>query len=144
MDADTRSRPGAALASSPPGHTTSARARVPALDEPAQSNDTARGRAAPRVLSMAALLLVSVALVDLGGVLARSWKPRTCRVHMLTVPVPSQTPLSRRIAAELLRHGLAVELSSRPVGTLEALELVDSPNPIDLALVAGAAHSVRE
>jgi hypothetical protein len=33
MDADTRSRPCAALASSPPGHTPSARVRVPAMDE---------------------------------------------------------------------------------------------------------------
>ena len=113
MDADTRSRPGAALASSPPGHTTSARARVPALDGPAQSNDSARDRAAPRVLSMAALLLVSVALVDLGGVLEAPWKPRTCRVHLhshRSGPEPDPAvPAHRRGVAEARPGRRAVE-----------------------------------
>src|SRR5205814_3231516 len=63
-------------------------------------------------------------------------RPRGLKVHMLTDVVPNQTLLAQRIAAESPRHGLEVELSNRPVGTLEALDLVDSPNPIDHALVA--------
>jgi hypothetical protein len=50
---------------------------------------------------------------------------------------PNRALLAERIAAEARRHGLEVARSSRPHGALEAIELVDEPNPIDLALVPG-------
>lgn len=89
------------------------------------------------MLAMAGMLIASVALVALGGfLLVRTWKPPVLRVHMLTDVLPNQTLLAERIAAEARQHGLHVDLSNRPVGTLEALDLVDSPNPIDHAMVA--------
>ncbi len=97
-----------------------------------------RDRSRPRALPMVALLVASAALVGLGGfVLARGWKPRTYRVNMLTDLIPNRALLARRIASEAKRHRLDVELTGRPVGALEALELVDTPNPINLALVPG-------
>jgi TRAP-type uncharacterized transport system substrate-binding protein len=87
---------------------------------------------------MAAMLLVSLGLVALGGtILARSWKPRTLKVHMLTDLALNQALVGQQIAAHSRRHGLEIELTKRPVGAFDALELVDTPNPIDLALVAG-------
>jgi hypothetical protein len=61
----------------------------------------------------------------------------TYRVNMLIDLEPNRALLAERITAEARRHGLEVALSSRPYGSLEGIELVDEPNPIDLALVPG-------
>jgi TRAP-type uncharacterized transport system substrate-binding protein len=88
---------------------------------------------------MAELLLLGLTLsVGCGGVLLfRSWGPRTYHVNMLIDLDPNRALLAERIAKEALPRGLEVELSSRPYGSLDAIELVDQPNPIDLALVPG-------
>jgi hypothetical protein len=108
------------------------------MDQPLPAGPPSRDRSAPGRLSMAAMLLVSLGLVALGGtILVRSWKPRTLKVHMLTDLALNQALVGKQIAAHSRRHGLEIELTNRPVGAFEALELVDTPNPIDLALVAG-------
>ena len=97
-----------------------------------------RDRSAPRLLVMAGMLLASFGLVALGGfILARSWKPRVVKVRMLTDLALNQALLGKRIAAQSRRHGLEIELSSRPAGALEALDLVDAGRALDVALVAG-------
>jgi TRAP-type uncharacterized transport system substrate-binding protein len=101
-----------------------------------------RGRRARRPLAglllMAELLLLGLALAGVGGwLLVRSWRTHTYRVNMLVDVDPNRALLARRIAAEAKRHALDVELSTRAFGSLEAIELVDEPNPIDLALVPG-------
>ncbi len=87
---------------------------------------------------MAEFLLLGVVLTAIGSWWwLRSWGNRTYQVHMLIDIDPNRALLAQRIAAEARRHHLNVELSSQPVGSLEAIELVDLPNPIDLALVPG-------
>jgi len=114
------------------------------MDERYRHRQPARDRTVPRLLAMAATLFASVGLVALGGfLLVRSWSPHTLKVHMLVDVVPNQALIAQRIAAESGRHGLLVELTNRPVGSLEALELVDTPNPINHALVAGGV-SLRD
>jgi hypothetical protein len=70
-------------------------------------------------------------------VLARAWRPRTCHVKMLVDLIPNSAVLARNIAAVGREHGLEVDLSGRPLGSLEAIELIDQPNPSDMALVPG-------
>jgi TRAP-type uncharacterized transport system substrate-binding protein len=78
-----------------------------------------------------------VALVALGGFLvARSWKPRMLTLEMLTDIMPNQALMAQEIAQDAPRHGLKVALSHRPVGALEAMDEVDQPDGIDVALVA--------
>jgi hypothetical protein len=89
--------------------------------------------------SLATLLLVSVALFGFGvRQLVHLGRPATYRLSMLTDPEPNRQVFARRIAAEARRRGLVIELSPRVYPSLEALRLVDAPNPIDLALVPGA------
>ena len=89
-------------------------------------------------LRMTELLVLGLALALIGGVLlVRPWERRTYRLHMLVDLDPNRALLAERIAKESLRHGLHIELSSQPYGSLDAIELVDLPNPIDLALVPG-------
>jgi hypothetical protein len=86
--------------------------------------------------SLAALLLISVALFVFGvRQLVHLGQPATYRLNMLVDTEPNRQVLARRIAAEARRHGLVIELSSRAYPTLEALRLVNEPNPIDMALV---------
>jgi TRAP-type uncharacterized transport system substrate-binding protein len=87
---------------------------------------------------MLELLLLGLALIAGGGLLLlRPWEPRTYRVNMLVDLDPNRALLAERIARDAPRHGLEVSLSSQPYGSLDAIELVDQPNPIDLALVPG-------
>jgi hypothetical protein len=87
---------------------------------------------------MAELTLLGVVLIAIAGcLLMRPWGARTRHVNMLTDIDPNRAVLGERIAAEARRHGLAIALSSQPCGSLEAIDLVDLPNPIDLALVPG-------
>src|SRR5947209_18697844 len=89
-----------------------------------------------RLASLATLLLVSVALLGFGvRQLVRLGRPATYRLNMLVDTEPNRQVLARRIAAEARRRGLVIELSSRAYPSLEALKLVNAPNPIDLALV---------
>jgi TRAP-type uncharacterized transport system substrate-binding protein len=83
------------------------------------------------------LLLVGVPLLVVGVLLWASWTPRSYKVHMLIDLDPNRALVAKRIAREAPRHGLEVELSTKPYGALDAIELVDLPNPIDLALVPG-------
>jgi TRAP-type uncharacterized transport system substrate-binding protein len=69
--------------------------------------------------------------------LARSSRPRTHRVHMLTDLVPLRKAMAEQIRAEASRRGLDLVLSSKQYGALEALKEVDAPNDIKLALIPG-------
>jgi hypothetical protein len=87
---------------------------------------------------LATLLLVSIALFGFGvRQLVHLGRPTTYRLNMLTDPEPNRQVLARRIAAEARKRGLVIELAPRVYPSLEALELVNAPNPIDLALVPG-------
>jgi TRAP-type uncharacterized transport system substrate-binding protein len=84
------------------------------------------------------MLLASLGLIGVGGwLMAHAMRPVSYRVNMLTDDVPNRFLLARRIAESATRHGLDVQLSSRSYGAIEALDLVDRPNPIDLAMVPG-------
>jgi TRAP-type uncharacterized transport system substrate-binding protein len=97
-----------------------------------------RDRPAPRWIAMAAMLLASFGMVVLGGfLLVRTWKPKTLKLQMLTDKALNQALMGKQIAANGRRHGLEVNLSERPAGALEALELIDLPDGVDIALVAG-------
>jgi hypothetical protein len=86
--------------------------------------------------SLATLLVVSVALFVFGAhQLLHLGRPATYRLNMLVDTEPNRQVLARRIAAEARKHGLVIELSSRTYPSLEALRLVNEPNPIDMALV---------
>src|SRR5262249_41600065 len=90
------------------------------------------------LLGRALLPFVGLALVAAGcWLLLHSRAASTSRVNMLIDLEPNRALLAERVAAEARRHGLEVALSSRPHGALEAIELVEEPNPIDLALVPG-------
>lgn len=92
----------------------------------------------PRRLTMLLLPLVGVGLLGFSMVLAvRSWRPRTYSLNMVVDQVINRRLLAERIAANTQRHGVTVTLSSKTFAALESLDLVDSPNPIDIALVAG-------
>jgi TRAP-type uncharacterized transport system substrate-binding protein len=110
-----------------------------AMNEPITAvGQPPRDRSAPRWIAMAAMLLASFGMVALGGfLLIRTWKPRTLKLELLTDLALNQALMGKQIAANARWHGLEVELTSRPAGALEALEMVDGPNPIDIALVAG-------
>jgi X-X-X-Leu-X-X-Gly heptad repeat protein len=98
-------------------------------------------RPAPRRRSLwwrlGAPVLVVLFLLVIGAWVYRSWGPRTCKMHMLVDFDPNRALVAERLAREARRHGLEIELSNHLYGALEAIELVDSPNPIDLALVSG-------
>ncbi len=84
------------------------------------------------------ILLLGLGLLGVGSVLLwHPWGSRTYHVHMLVDLDPNRALLAERIQKTALRHGLDVELSSEPYGSLKTMELVDEPNPIDLGLVSG-------
>jgi hypothetical protein len=86
--------------------------------------------------SLAALLLVSVALLGFGlRQLLHLGRPATYRLNALMDTEPNRQVLARRIAAEARRRGLVIELSPRVYPSLESLRLVNAPNAIDLAAV---------
>src|SRR4051794_22799307 len=89
-----------------------------------------------RLASLAALLLVSVALLGFGvRQLVHLGRPATYRLNMLVDTEPNRQVLARRIAAVARRRGLVLELSPRAHPSLESLKLVNAANPIDLAFV---------
>ena len=88
------------------------------------------------LISLAALLLASVALLGFGvRQLLHLGRPATYRLNMLMDTEPNRQVLARRIAAEARKRGLVLELSPHAHPSLESLKLVDATNPIDLALV---------
>jgi TRAP-type uncharacterized transport system substrate-binding protein len=95
-------------------------------------------RSFTRWLAMLTMLVVSAALIALAAVLLfRTTKQKSYRVHMLTDLIPYRRLLAKRIAEEARLHGLEVELTSNSYGSLEAIDLIDRPNDIDIALVPG-------
>src|SRR5262245_19239659 len=89
-----------------------------------------------RLTSLATLLLVSLALFGFGvRQLVHLGRPATYRLNRLVDTEPNRQVLARRIAAEARKRGLVIELSSRVYPSLESLNLVNAPNPIDLVLV---------
>jgi hypothetical protein len=98
-----------------------------------------QGRRKLRVValaSLATLLLASAALFGFGvHQLVHLGRPATYRLNMVVDTEPNRQVLARRIAAEARKRGLVIELSAREYPSLEGLELVNEPNPIDMALV---------
>jgi hypothetical protein len=101
----------------------------------------ARGRSIRHLVFMAALLVGGTALAVGGIVLLRPGAPRAHALHMLVDLDPNRAMLAERLAAEARQKGVTVTLSNRAYGALEAIDLVDSPNPIDLALVPGGVSA---
>lgn len=87
------------------------------------------------------LLLIGVPVLLIGVWVYRSWAPRTYKAKMLVDLDPNRALVAERLKKEASRHGLEVELQPDPKGALEAIDLVDKPNPIDLALVPGGVAS---
>jgi TRAP-type uncharacterized transport system substrate-binding protein len=83
------------------------------------------------------VLVVGVALAGIGWWVWRSYTPRTYSVNMLVDLDPNRELVAKRLQHEAKRFHVEVELSPKPYGALEAIDLVDKPNPIDLALVPG-------
>jgi TRAP-type uncharacterized transport system substrate-binding protein len=83
------------------------------------------------------LVLIGVPLVVIGVWVWRSYAPRTCKVNMLVDLDPNRALVAERLKKEADRYGLKVELSTESYGALDAIALVDEPNPIDIALVPG-------
>jgi hypothetical protein len=95
-----------------------------------------------RFASLAALLLVSMALFGFGlRQLFHAGQPAIYHLNALTDPEPNRQVLARRIAAEARKRGLVIELSDRPYPSLEGLQVVNAPNPIDLAVVPGGVDN---
>ena len=89
-----------------------------------------------RVVSLATLLLVSVALFGFGlRQLVHLGRPAAYRLNMLVDTEPNREILARRIAAEARKRGLEIALSPQAYPSLEELRLVNAPNTIDIALV---------
>jgi hypothetical protein len=96
-------------------------------------------------VSLAALLLVSVALFGFGvRELLHLHRPATYHLNMLTDPEPNRQVLARRIAAEARKHGLVIDLYPRVYSSLQGLKLVNEPNPIDIALVPGGVGNTSQ
>jgi TRAP-type uncharacterized transport system substrate-binding protein len=83
------------------------------------------------------VLIVVVPLALLALWVWRSFAPRTYTVNMLVDIDPNRELVARRLAKEAKRYGLKVELSDKKYGALRAIDEVDKPTPIDLALVPG-------
>jgi TRAP-type uncharacterized transport system substrate-binding protein len=108
------------------------------MNTPARPRWLAAGASAQRRFAVGAILLSAGTLFALGGtVLPRAWKPRTSHVQMVVDLNPARAMLAETIAAAGKEHGLEIGLSVRALGSLEAIDLIDQPSPIDLALVPG-------
>jgi TRAP-type uncharacterized transport system substrate-binding protein len=91
-----------------------------------------------------AVLLVAIPVCVFATVaLLRPSAPRTHRIHMTTDTTPRTVLLGKQLRAEGARHHLDIVLTAKEYGTLDALELVDAPNEIKLAL-AVAGVTARE
>jgi hypothetical protein len=88
-------------------------------------------------LTLAEIALAAVILVAIVLFLFRFRGARNGKVNMLVDLDPNRAMLAERIAREAQQHGLDVQLSEKPSGSLDAIDEVDKPNPIDLALVPG-------
>src|SRR5262249_17423686 len=69
--------------------------------------------------------------------LFRPSAPRTHRVLMTTDISRRNVMLAEQIRAEGARHHLDIVLTAREYGTLEALEEIESPSAVKLALIVG-------
>jgi hypothetical protein len=108
------------------------------MNEPARPRWLAARLSAQRRFVVGAVLFAIGAFFALGWtVLSGAWMPRVCHMNMLVDLNPNRALLAEKIAAAGKAHGVVVELLGRPVGSLEAIELLDTPNPTDVALVSG-------
>ncbi len=95
-----------------------------------------RGLPVVRLVSLTTLLLVGIVLFVFGlRQLLSLGHPVTYHLNLVMDNEPNRQVLARRIAAEARKHGLVIELSETTYPSLESLKLVNTPNPIDVALV---------
>ncbi|MCE9534386.1 MAG: hypothetical protein K8T89_25180 [Planctomycetes bacterium] len=85
----------------------------------------------------AILLGALIASVFAAIALFRPAPPRTHRIQMTTDTAQRRVFLAEQIRAEGSRHHLDIVLTPKQYGALESLDLVDSPNDLKFALVAG-------
>jgi hypothetical protein len=90
-----------------------------------------------RPLIGVSLIVALFGLIAATRMLIRLAWPRTYGVHMVTDLVPLRKSLAEQIRTEGRRHHLDLVLTAKHYGALEALEEVDAPNDIKLALVPG-------
>jgi hypothetical protein len=83
------------------------------------------------------LLIFGLPLLAIVALWYRSQPPRTCHLNMLVDLDPNRALVAQKIKKEGKRHGIDVVLSEEAYGALDAIDLVDKPNPIDIALVPG-------
>jgi hypothetical protein len=91
------------------------------------------------------LLIFGLPLLIIFLLWYRSLAPKTCHLNMLVDVDPNRNLVAQKIKKEGKRHGIDVHLSTdeqglvdkKTVGDLDAIDLVDKPNPIDIALVPG-------
>jgi protein-S-isoprenylcysteine O-methyltransferase Ste14/TRAP-type uncharacterized transport system substrate-binding protein len=67
--------------------------------------------------------------------------PRVYQLHMATTTVPRRIYLAEEIRKEGARHHLEIVLTDKRYGGLQALQEVDAPNAIKLALVPGGVRA---
>lgn len=98
-----------------------------------------RGRQSWLGLTVVSAVLVIAILLGLFSVLAffRPTAPRSYQVHMTTDVSRRNVLLAEQIRAEAARRSLDIVTTAKEYGTLEALEEVDSPSEIKLALIVG-------
>jgi TRAP-type uncharacterized transport system substrate-binding protein len=98
-----------------------------------------RGRRAWLELAiLVAVILIAIILcVDAALALIRSVAPRSHRIQMTTDISRRNVALSEQIHNEAARRHLDIVLTAKEYGTLDALEEVDAPNDVKLALIIG-------
>jgi TRAP-type uncharacterized transport system substrate-binding protein len=89
------------------------------------------------VIAAAVLLGAIAACVFAVVVLLRPTTPRTHRVLMTTDISRRNVTLAEQVRAEGARHHLDIVLTAKEYGTLEALDEIESPGDVKLALVVG-------
>jgi protein-S-isoprenylcysteine O-methyltransferase Ste14/TRAP-type uncharacterized transport system substrate-binding protein len=93
-------------------------------------------------LLIGAVVVVGVSVTVFTTVaLVRPPPPRVYRIHMATTTVPRRIHLAEEIRKEGARHHLEIVLTGKHYGGLEALQEVDAPNAIKLALVPGGVQA---
>jgi hypothetical protein len=91
-----------------------------------------------RLAVVGAVLVIAIAVCVFTALdLLRPAAPRSHRVHMTSDVSRRNVVLAEQISAEAARHHLEIVPTAKEYGTLEALEEIDSPSEVKLALIVG-------